>query len=116
MYVGNIALVTVIVVVLFALPIFATAISQKIPKPFIILHHFTKVFNKAFIIQLIIGVVLVVATIIVDRTLYRNGYSNVFLDTFAGTAYVYTVVGLFMYLPALGLLNLINWIVKIFSS
>jgi hypothetical protein len=116
MYVGNITLVTLIVIALFALPVVVIATRQNVNKPFNFLTHFTKVFNRAFIIQVIVGVLLLISMFIIDTIEYSEGEGHDFFDTFIGTAYLYIVVGVFMYLPALGVLNLINWIVKKLAS
>ena len=72
----------------------------------------TRTFNKALILQIIIGVMTLLISFVLDKIYYTNGDGNMFTDVFIESSYNFVVIGLFFYLPSLGLLNLINWLTK----
>lgn len=103
MIVDNIGIVTFLVVLFFGVPILWNAKKNGLYKNL----GFTKLiktFNKSLIIQGIIGLILFILSWIWNST------DSTFDSLIVGTTYTYLVIGLFMYLPALGILNLIKLI------
>src|SRR4051794_25360209 len=100
MIVSHITIVTIFVVLLFVLPVLIIAISQNIFKYFS-LSRLKRTFNKAFLIQVFIGLTITIISEIFDEKFYSNDDGNIFAAVFIETTYTYTVIGVFMYLPAL---------------
>jgi hypothetical protein len=115
---GTVTQVSIIVISLFIIPILLIAFRLNLFKSFS-LGSFTKVFNRAFVIQFILGIFLLFASMFIGRS-YNSNNSVSQLDTFyslfLGSTYTYTVIGLFYYLPSLVLLNIITWLVIKFKS
>jgi hypothetical protein len=111
MIVSHISMVTLFVVLLFAVPVLIIVIKQNIFTPFSLL-RLTKTFNKAFLIQVLIGLIIALVAAVMDKVYYSNDSGNTFAEIFIGTTYTYIVIGTFMYLPCLGLLNLISWLTR----
>jgi hypothetical protein len=111
MYIENMTVVLLIVIALFTIPLVIMAFKQKVTKPFFFLHHLTKVFNKAFIMQLAIGILLVLSSYIIENSESYKTVHNPFLDTVTDIAGLYLYIAI-LYLFALGILNLINWVVR----
>jgi hypothetical protein len=111
MIVGNIAIVTVATILLFLIPILIVAKKQSLLKSFS-WQNFLKVINKSLLFQVGIGLMLLLSGYLLDKIVYLNSDGNLVTDSIIGTAYTFVVIGIFMYLPILALLNLINLILK----
>jgi hypothetical protein len=105
MIVGNIEEVTVIVVLLFLIPVLWNFYINRIFEKFTFV-ELIKTFNKSLKIQGIIAVALIPFSWI------WNKFDFVFDYIIAETVYTYIVVGIFMYLPSLAFLNLIKLILE----
>ena len=105
MIVENIGIVTLLVVLFFGIPILWNAQKNGLWKSFS-LTRLIKTINKSLIIQGIIGLFLILLTWL------SNSADINFLSLIGGTTYTYLVIGIFMYLPALGILNLIKLGIK----
>jgi len=101
MIVENIGIVTFLVVLFFGVPILWNAQKNGLWKSFNFI-GLIKTINKSLIIQGIIGLILIPLTWIL------NSANFIFDSILTGTTYTYLVVGFFMYLPTLGILNLIK--------
>ena len=71
--------------------------------------NLVSVLNKSIKYQFYIGVIALIISVIVDKLFYGNinRDGNIFTDVIIETTYCYTVIGIFMYLPFIGFLNLI---------
>lgn len=101
MIVENIGIVTFLVVLIFGVPILWNVQKKGLWKSF----SFTgliKVINKSLKIQGIIGL------IIIPLTWIWNSADFKFDSLLTGATYTYIVIGFFMYLPVLGILNLVK--------
>jgi hypothetical protein len=97
MIVDNIKIVTLIVILLFLIPIIWN--GNKIGfRNISSLSKFIKLLNKSLIIQGIILLTLIPVTW--------------FWKELAGTTYTYLVIGIFMYLPSLVLLNIVRIMIE----
>ena len=105
MIVENIGIVTFLVVLFFGVPILWNAQKNGLWKSFNLI-GLIKTINKSLIIQGIIGLILI------PLTWLWNSADFKFDSLISGTTYTYLIIGLFMYLPALGILNLIKLIAE----
>ena len=103
MIVDNIGIVSLIVVLLFGVPIIWNSQKNGLLKSFSFI-KLIRTINKSLIIQGIIGLILIILILI------WNLFALEINLIIAGATYTYLVIGLFMYLPALGILNLIKLI------
>ncbi len=101
----------IILVFLFSFPIILNAFKQSFFNPFTF-RKLVITLNKSLLHFVVIGVVMCLIAIIIDKVFYTSGTGNVFTDTFIQTTYSFVVIGTFIFLPVIGLLNLINWIRK----
>lgn len=101
MIVSDIETVTIFVILLFGIPILWNARKNGLLKSFNFIELITTI-NKSLKIQGIIGLILIPLTWIL------NSANFIFDSILTGTTYTYLVVGFFMYLPTLGILNLIK--------
>ncbi len=101
MIVSDIGTVTILVILLFGFPIFWNARKNGLLKSFNFI-GLVKTINKSLKIQGIIGLILIPLTWI------WNSANLIFDSILTGTTYTYLVIGFFMYLPAIGILNLIK--------
>ncbi|HEX9826669.1 MAG TPA: hypothetical protein VGA80_08730 [Flavobacteriaceae bacterium] len=101
MIVSDIETVTVLVILLFGIPILWNARKNELFKSFDFI-KLIKTINKSLKIQGILGLILI------PLTWTWNSADFIFDSVLTGTTYTYLVVGFFMYLPALGILNLIK--------
>ena len=101
MIVPDIEIVTILVVLFFGLPIIWNARKNGLLKSFNFI-GLIKTINKSLITQGLVGLILILLTLLWNSADFK-------FDSFvAGTTYTYLIIGIFMYLPALGILNLIN--------
>lgn len=105
MIVSDIGTVTVLVVLLFGLPILWNTQRNGLWKYFSLI-GLIKTINKSLKIQGVIGLILITLTWL------WNLADFIFDSLVTGTTYTYLMVGFFMYLPVLGILNLIKLIVE----
>ncbi|MCR9263104.1 MAG: hypothetical protein NXH86_03045 [Flavobacteriaceae bacterium] len=105
MIVPNIEIVTFLVIIFFGLPIIWSARKNELFKSFNFV-GLVKAINKSLMVQGIIGLFLILMTWIWNSADFK--YDSLIV----GTTYTYVVIGLFMYLPALGILNLIKLIIE----
>lgn len=105
MIVSDIEYVTIIVILLFGIPILYNARKIGLLKSFSYI-QLIKSINRSLILQGIIGLFLIF--------LIWIGNSNEFIfdDILIGTTYTYLVVGFFMYLPSLLFLNILNLLIQ----
>jgi hypothetical protein len=96
---------------MFLLPVLRHSIKNKLFRDFKF-SNLTKTFNNAILLQIIVGVTALLISSILDKIFYTNGNGNIFTETFIESSYNFIVIGLFYYLPAIGLLNIINWLAK----
>jgi len=105
MIVGNIEIVTVLVLLLFLIPVLWNIYNTEIFKKFTAI-GLIKTLNKSLLIQGIIVIFLI------PISWAWNKANLIFGDIIAGTFYTYFVIGIFMYLPSLGILNIIKLIIQ----
>jgi hypothetical protein len=104
-----------LVILLFAIPLLIISIRLKLFKQF----TFNKLvanFNRALLPQIIIGLIAFLVALILDKTFYTKEEGNVFTDILIETAYCYCIIGMFMYLPSVGLLNIIRLVLTKFTN
>ncbi|WP_179340040.1 hypothetical protein [Winogradskyella ludwigii] len=105
MIVSNIETVTVLVILLFGIPILWNAQKNGILKSFSFI-NLIRTINKSLKIQGIIGLILIPITWFLISINFKGD------GIFAGVTYTYLVIGFFMYLPILGILNLFKLIME----
>jgi len=108
---SNSNIATILVILLLSIPVIRIGTKRNIFNRFTF-SGLIQVLNKAFVAQLIIGLVVFLLAIVLDKTFYSNGNDNKFCEVIIVTAYTYLVIGGFIYLPALGILNAINLFTK----
>ena len=106
---------TIIVIILFLLPLLIIAFKQKLLKNFTF-QSFTKVFNKAIIFQLITAGVTLIISKIMDTNIAPNGEINLFTHLFIESSLLFLIIGSFFYLPFLILLNIANLVTNFFKK
>lgn len=104
MIVDNIEIVTFLVILLFLIPILINIYKNRLLNNFTII-DLIKTFNKSLRIQGIIALCMFVFGFLS----FNFGFLE---DIIIGTAYTYIIVGIFMYLPILFILNLIRVLVE----
>ena len=69
------------------------------------------VLNKSIKYQFYIGIIALIISSIIDKIFYGNINSegNLFTAIIIETTYYYIVIGIFMYLPLIGFINLISF-------
>ncbi len=108
---GDVGIITVVTFLLFLIPILIVAKTQSLQKSFSF-KNLLRSINKSLPLQIGLGLILLLSGYLLDKLVYVNGNGNEFTHIVIGTAYTFNVVGLFMYLPSLALLNLINLLLK----
>jgi hypothetical protein len=107
---ANQYIVLVSVIALFLVPVIFVAFRRNLFRQFSF-SSLVKVFNWALLIQVLVEVVLLVgSTYISDNNIKERDGMYRFADTFYGTTYSFTVIGMMIYLPSLSILNITNWI------
>ena len=48
--------------------------------------------------------------LLVNKIVYSTSDGNIITDILIGTAYTYVVIGVFIYLPCILVMNMINWL------
>lgn len=104
--------VSIIVALLFIIPIALKASNNKLFKNFTF-KQFIRVLNQALIYQIITGVItLLIALVFCYNYSDKNNILiNTLTNTIVDSMYCYIIVGCFCYLPIVGLINLINLII-----
>lgn len=105
MIVGNIEIVTILVTLMFLIPILWNIYKSEFFKKFSIV-GLIGMFNKSLKIQGIIPICLI------PISWTWNKFDFIFDNVIAETIYTYIVVGIFMYLPSLAFLNFIKLIIE----
>ena len=105
MIVSDIKTVTILVILMFGIPILWNAHKNGLLKSFKFI-DLIKTINKSLKTQGIIGLILIPLTWIWNTTDF------IFDSILTGTTYTYLVVGFFMYLPALAFLNFIKLLIE----
>ena len=105
MIIGSIEIVTIIVVLIFLIPVLWTFYIRRIFEKFTFI-ELIKTFNKSLLIQGISAMALIPFSWIWNKFDFNFDY------IIAETAYTYIVVGIFMYLPSLALLNLMKLVLE----
>ena len=105
MIVGNIEIVTFFVILLFLIPVLWNIYKSELFKKFSIV-GLIKIFNKSLKLHGIIALCLILLTWV------SNILDLKFDDILAETIYTFIVIGIFMYLPTLGILNLLKVTIK----
>ena len=108
MIVSDITIVTILIVLLFGIPIVWNIYRSNLMRNFKYI-SLLKIINKSLIIQGVILIVLIILSWIFDFNNFQ--YQSIVI----GTTYTYYIIGIFMYLPILGLLNLIRLLMEIKS-
>jgi len=101
MIVENIGIVTFLVVLFFGIPILWNSKKNGLFKNFDF-GKLVKTINKSLIIQGIIGLILIILSWVWNSSEFK------FDSLIVGVTYTYLIIGIFMYIPALGILNLIK--------
>ena len=105
--------ISVIVVLLFIIPIFVKAYQNSLLKS-LTFNNFVRVLNKSLLIQIIVGIILLPTMFILDKQFYRNSDGNILTDLVINVGFCYIVIGVFYYIPGIIILNIIKfWINKI---
>ncbi len=100
-----------IVILLLCIPVLIQFVKNNPIKEFSF-QTLIRSINRALILQIIIGIVILVIAIIVDRIYYSNGDGNYFTRIFIESTDYYIIIGIFVYLPAVGILNLMKLFIK----
>jgi hypothetical protein len=98
-----------LVFLLFAMPLVILAMKPDLFRRFTF-DKLIVIFNKALLPQVIVGLFTLLIAFVFYKTFYANGEGNIFTDIFIETAYCYCIIGLFMYLPSVRLLNIIKFV------
>lgn len=99
----------ILTVILFGLPVLYFIIKQSVFASFT-LKKLTKAFNYTFIVQLIVGIILLIAMKIWDKNITPQTQLNYMDDVIFYTIWGYIVIGYFIYVPSLIVLNLISFL------
>lgn len=111
MYYSHTTIIYIILFLVFAFPLVLNSFKKKLFGQFSF-NKLISIFNKTILYNVIVGIVAIVIASIFDKVFYTTDNGNNFAEIFIEATYSYTVIGLFFYLPSIGLLNLINWITK----
>jgi uncharacterized membrane protein len=106
----HIVYIYIIMLLLLILPILAKSKNLNLLNNFTF-NKLVLVLNKSIKYQFYIGVIALIISSVFDKIFYGsiNSEGNIFTDIFIETAYYYTVIGIFMYLPFIGFINLISF-------
>jgi hypothetical protein len=109
---NHIIVIYITVIMLLTIPLVLKAIRLKLFFNFNFL-NLVKVLNRSIELQLIIGLIIMIIGILFDKVFYSNDRNgNIFSDIFIESTYCYIVIGLFLYLPTIGLINIINLVIN----
>jgi hypothetical protein len=98
-----------LMILLLAIPITILAVKYNLVKLFSFI-TVLRIFNKALPYQLLIGIVILIISIFLDKVINWNSNENTFAGIIIETSYTYLIIGGFIYLPVLAVLNIINLI------
>jgi hypothetical protein len=104
-----------IVVLMFLLPVLRQFIKNKLFRNFS-LDSLTRTFNKALILQIVIGAIFSLISLILYNVFYTVGESNSFTLILMEATVNFLIIGLYIYLPILVLLNVVNRGIKKLSK
>jgi len=102
-----------IVIALFLLPALILAYRRNLFNQFSF-PSLVKVINQALIVQLIFGLILLFGEMNLGL-INKGGRWFHFSDIIAGTTFFLEMIGLFLYLPFLLILNIANWVNQFFN-
>lgn len=105
MMIGNIEIVTFIVIILFLAPIIWNIYNSEFLEKISFI-GLIKIFNKSLKIQ---GMNIIY---LIPISWILNKFDFIFGTIIGETTYTYIVIGIFMYLPSLAFLNLIKLIIE----
>lgn len=105
MIVSDIGIVTVIVILLFGLPILWSAKKNGLWSSFSFI-GLLKTMNNTLVIQGIVGLILILVTWIWNLSEFEIP------SLIGGTTYTYMIIGLMFYLPILAIVNLFKLLVE----
>jgi hypothetical protein len=108
--IDNYDIATVFTVILFVFPLLYFIISQKSFYQFSI-QKLTKSFNYAFVAQMAIAIIIILLMKLIDNEIYGYEKGNDLTDIFMSTGITYTIIGAFIYIPGLIILNIITFII-----
>ena len=103
--------ISVIVVLLFIIPIFVKAYQNSLLKS-LTFNNFVRVLNKSLLIQIIVGIILLPTMFILDKQFYRNSDGNILTDLVINVGFCYIVIGVFYYIPGIIILNIIKFCIN----
>jgi hypothetical protein len=99
------ALLYSFLILVFLIPILFKAKKNKLLHNFT-LEHFVLTLNSATILQIFVAIAILTLAFIFDKAFYENGNGNYVSDFYMNAVFSYVFVGLFIYLPLIGLFNL----------
>jgi len=105
MMIGNIEIVTFLVIILFSIPVIWNIYNSKFLEKITFI-GLIKIFNKSLKIQ---GITII---FLIPISWILNKFDFIFNTIIGETAYTYIVIGIFMYLPSLAFLNLVKLIIE----
>ena len=108
--IDNYDIATVFTVILFVFPLLYFIISQKSFYQFSI-QKLTKSFNYAFVAQMAVAIIIILLMKLIDNEIYGYEKGNDLTDIFMSTGITYTIIGAFIYIPGLIILNIITFII-----
>jgi hypothetical protein len=113
MYIDNnhSIILNLITISLFLFPLLRTSFTRKLFEN-LNLKNLIIVLNKTLVFQIIIGILLTIISFLIDKLIYTNGDGNFVSALFIESTYYYIVIGLFIYLPLVCAMNIMNWVAK----
>jgi hypothetical protein len=104
--------ISIITFIFFIAPLLRLSIKRNTFKPFT-LQKLTSTFNFSLIYCIIFTTVLSIGSKVLDIVVYTDtdvASGNTFTEAIVAIAYIYIVIAVFIYLPSVGVLNLINFV------
>ena len=95
-------------VLTFLIPIVVKAKKYKLFDG-LSLSKLTLTINKATVLQILVAIIFLTLAIVFDKTICSKGRNNNATDFYMNVIYAYVFVGLFIYLPFVGILNLVRY-------
>lgn len=96
--------VSILVSMLYGLPILWNAQKNKLLKSFSLI-GLIKTLNKSLIIHIIFGIISIPIFRLLDSADFKS------LDIILTTSWIYILIGIYWYLPLLGILNIIKIVI-----
>lgn len=111
MYYSHTTIIYIILFLVFGFPLVLNSFKKKLFGQFSF-NKLISICNTTILYNVIVGIVALIIAAIFDKVFYTTDNVNIFVEIFIEATYSYIVIGLFFYLPSIGLLNLINWTTK----